>query len=84
MNPAMATFVTTAYPVQIVGRMNGLWLGVGAFGGVAGLYAGGTAVANSGNFTMAFTMVALAAAVGLVCALFMTRSGHSLPTDQRS
>ncbi len=82
MNPAMAAFVTVAYPIQIVGRMNGLWLGVGAFGGVAGLYAGGRAVAKSGNFTMVFIMVALAAVAGFVCALFMTRPSNSPPADQ--
>jgi MFS family permease len=79
MNPAMAVFVSSAYPTGIVGKMNGMWLGVGAFGGVAGLYAGGRAVAWLGNFKVALLMIVLAAAVGIVFALFLVKPKRLSP-----
>ena len=51
--PAIVVFVSGTYPVQIVGKMLGLWMGLGAFGGAAGLFVGGLAVAKFGNYNLA-------------------------------
>lgn len=71
--PAIAVFVSETYQVQIVGKMLGLWLGLGILGGAAGNFFGGQAVMKFGNFTMALSMVSLAAAAGFIFAFFMVR-----------
>jgi MFS family permease len=74
--PAIVIFVSEVYPIQIVGKMLGLWMGLGAFGGSAGLFVGGLAVAKFGNYNATITQIALAAVVGFVFALFMGRPKH--------
>lgn len=71
--PAIVVFISGTYPVQIVGKMLGLWFGLGAFGGAAGLFAGGLAVSKFGNYNISISLVSLAAVVGFVFALFMVR-----------
>ncbi len=71
--PAIVVFISGTYPVQIVGKMLGLWFGLGAFGGAAGLFAGGLAVSKFGNYNVSISLVSLAAVVGFVFALFMVR-----------
>ncbi len=71
--PAIVVFISGTYPVQIVGKMLGLWFGLGAFGGAAGLFAGGLAVSKFGNYNVSISLVSLAAVIGFVFALFMVR-----------
>jgi MFS family permease len=71
--PAIVVFVSGAYPMHMVGKMLGLWMGLGAFGGAAGLYAGGRAVAWFGNYNSGISLVSLAAVAGFVFALLMTK-----------
>jgi len=75
--PAIVVFISGTYPVQIVGKMLGLWFGLGAFGGAAGLFAGGLAVSKFGNYNVSISLVSLAAVVGFVFALFMVRPKNS-------
>jgi MFS family permease len=74
--PAIVVFVSGAYPIQIVGKMIGLWLGIGGFGTPAGLFIGGLAVARFGSYGAAIAQIAVAAVVGFVIALFMGRPKH--------
>jgi MFS family permease len=71
--PAIVVFISGTYPVHIVGKMLGLWFGIGAFGGAAGLFAGSLAVGKLGNYNVAISLVSLAAVVGFIFALFMVR-----------
>ncbi len=71
--PAIVVFVSTNYPIQIVGKMLGLWMGMGAFGGAAGLFVGGLAVAKFGSYNLGITQTALSAVVGFIFALFLVR-----------
>jgi MFS family permease len=71
--PAIVVFISGTYPVHIVGKMLGLWFGIGAFGGAAGLFAGSLAVGKFGNYNVAISLVSLAAVVGFIFALFMVR-----------
>lgn len=71
--PGIHIFVSGAYPIQIVGKMIGLWLGIGGFGAGAGLFVGGLAVAKFGNYNAAITQIALAALAGFILALFMVK-----------
>ena len=42
--PMIFYMIASSYPPQIVGKMSGLWGGIGSFGGVLGLYIAGVTV----------------------------------------
>ena len=65
--PGMYVYIAKVYQVQVVGKMTGLWSGIGAFGGVIGLLLGGVAVSRLGAYHMAIVFMALAGLVGLIC-----------------
>lgn len=71
--PALVVIISGAYPIHIVGKMIGLWMGIGALGGATGMFVSGLAVAKFGNYNAAITQIALAAVVGFVFALFLVR-----------
>jgi MFS family permease len=74
--PLLFVYVAKVYSIQIVGKMTGLWMGIGTFGGAAGLFLGGLTVNMYGNYNVAITLIALAAAAGFIFALFMVRPKH--------
>jgi MFS family permease len=71
--PNIYVFVAKAYSPQIVGKMTGLWMGLGTFGGVIGLYLGGITVNKFGNYNMALTLMALSALVGFILVFILAR-----------
>ena len=71
--PAIYIFIAKSYVHQIVGKMTGLWQGIGSFGGSLGLYLGGLSLRITGNYNMAFTIISLVALVGLILSIFMSR-----------
>lgn len=71
--PAITVYVSGTYPVAIVGRILGLWLGLGAFGGAAGLFVAGLLVARSGNYQTAMTAISFTAVLGLILSLLLKR-----------
>jgi len=66
LNPAAAVFVAQAYPEKIIGRVVGLWLGIGAFGGALGVFAGALALHSTGTFQLTITMFAGVAILGMI------------------
>ena len=72
--PLIQSLINESYDRHIVGRMNGVWLGFGAFGGAAGLFANSIALKNTGNYTLSINIISAAAVVGLLlCALPLAR-----------
>jgi MFS family permease len=71
--PAIVVYVSAAYPIHTVGKMLGLWMGLGMFGGAAGLFAGGFVLARFGNYNVSIMLIALAAVIGFVLALFLPK-----------
>jgi MFS family permease len=74
--PAITVYVAGAYPVSIVGKMLGLWFGIGAFGGAVGLFLGGLAVARFGNYNVAITLISLAGIAGFILLFFLAKPKH--------
>ncbi len=72
--PAIYIFISKSYRHQIVGKMTGLWMGLGTFGGVLGLYLAGKTLTFTGNYNMAFTLLSLAALVGLFLSMAMSKA----------
>jgi MFS family permease len=71
--PGIVVLVSKSYPVHIVGKTMGLWFGIGAFGGAAGLFAGGLAVASQGNYTGAISLMALGGLLGVILMVILSR-----------
>lgn len=71
--PFIPVVVSKSYPLEMVGKMLGVWLGIGAFGGAAGLFVGGVSVAKTGNYHVAVTLIALSGVVGFIATFAMKR-----------
>lgn len=68
--PMLQSLINELYDHAIVGKMNGIWLGIGAFGGSAGLMANSFALKQTGNYLLTINIIAGAAVVGLLlCAI---------------
>jgi MFS family permease len=65
MNASISAAIVGNYPMQMVGRMVGLWFGFGTFGGAIGIYLGGVSIAKSGSFYWAIIAIAIAAFAGI-------------------
>ncbi len=66
LNPAASTFVAQVYPEHVVGRVVGLWLGIGAFGGSLGVFVGALALHKTGNYHLTITLFAIVAVIALI------------------
>ena len=71
--PAVTVFIAMVYPVQIVGKILGLSMGIGGFGAPAGLFACGLVVERFGNYSAAITLISCAAAAGFIFTLFLVK-----------
>jgi MFS family permease len=71
--PCIAVYVSSVYPLQIAGKMLGLWFGIGTIGAVAGLAAVKFALATYGSYNPAISQIALAAVFGLILVPFLAK-----------
>jgi MFS family permease len=74
LNPAAGVFITQAYPESIVGRVVGLWLGIGAFGGAAGVFASALALHATGTYHLTINLFACVGIVGLILASLLKKN----------
>jgi MFS family permease len=71
MNASISSCIVGNYPSKIVGRMMGVWFGLGTFGGAIGIYLGGVGIAKTGNFYWAIFPISIAATIGIVFSGFL-------------
>ena len=71
MNPSISAFVAMNYPPAILGRVIGWIFGFGTLGGALGLFLGGNSIGATGSFSLAITMISLAAIVGIILGFFL-------------
>ena len=64
--PTIYYFVAKVYPPQLVGKMSGIWIGVGTFGGVLGLYIAGVTVKSQSSYHTTLMLQAVAALIGFL------------------
>ncbi|MBI5445156.1 MAG: MFS transporter, partial [Deltaproteobacteria bacterium] len=69
--PNAFAFIALSYPAHITGKLVGMWMGIGLFGGTAGVVAGSVALHHTGRYDVSILIVGVAAAVGLVLSLFL-------------
>ena len=65
LNPAVAAYMARAYPGSVVGRVAGLWLGIGAFGGALGIFVSAFVLQRAGSFHDAMLAFIVTSMVGL-------------------
>jgi MFS family permease len=64
--PTVYYFIARSYAPQIVGKMSGLWAGIGTFGGVLGLYIAGVTVKSQNSYQTTFSLQVLVAVIGFL------------------
>jgi MFS family permease len=69
--PNALAFVAKYYPPHISGKLVGLWMGVGLFGGTFGILGGATALSHTGNYHASIVIVSIVALIGLVITQFL-------------
>jgi MFS family permease len=72
--PCAVAFITLCYPPYITGKIEGMWQGIGIFGGAIGVFAGAAALRGTGNYHMSIFIITIIAVVGLIISLFMNPS----------
>jgi MFS family permease len=71
--PMMQAKIAESYDPSIVGRMNGIWMGIGSFGGTAGLFISAQALEATGTYITAINILAAIALVGALLCLILNR-----------
>lgn len=62
--PTAMTFISNNYPHHLTGRIGGMTMGLGIFGGTAGVAAGSMALHATGLYTMSIIIIAVVAIIG--------------------
>ena len=73
--PMIQSRIAELYERQLVGPMNGMWLGIGAFGGAAGLLVNSIAIKQTGGYMLSINIISAAAALGLLLSGLLARGG---------
>ncbi|WP_306598666.1 MFS transporter [Geothrix sp. 21YS21S-2] len=69
--PTTLAFIAMHFPSNIVGKMTGIWMGVGIFGGTAGVVVGATLLHKTGLYHASIAAVSLVALCGFLFSLFL-------------
>lgn len=69
--PNSLAFISMNFPVHIVGKMTGIWMGLGILGGTVGVIAGSMLLHRTGLYFASITAVSMAALCGLLFSLFL-------------
>lgn len=69
--PNAFAFVSLHYPAHITGKLVGMWMGIGLFGGSAGVIAGSVALHHTGNYLVSILLVGAVAFAGLLVSIFL-------------
>jgi MFS family permease len=71
--PSVLTFATSSFPPSIVGRVVGIWAGMGLFSGSVAVMVGAGALHNTGNYQLSIIIVGIMAIVGFLISLFISK-----------
>jgi MFS family permease len=62
--PTIFYFTAKSYAPQIVGKITGVWLGIGNFGGVVGLFIAGVTIKSQGTYHTTLMLQSMVALIG--------------------
>lgn len=71
VNPQVMAFIAKNYPEHITGKIGGMTMGIGIFGGTAGVIAGSVALHTTGLYQVSINIVGLVAAGGFIAAMWL-------------
>ncbi|NTW38665.1 MAG: MFS transporter [Cellulomonadaceae bacterium] len=71
INPNAMGYIAKAYPQSITGKLGGFAMGIGIFGGTAGVAAGAAALHATGLYTISIVIMSAVCASGIIVALFL-------------
>ncbi len=69
--PNALAFVSMHYPPGIAGKIGGMWLGIGLYGGSIGIIVGSIALHRTGNYHTSIVIVGILALIGLILSAFL-------------
>ena len=72
VNPTCLAFVANNYPPEIAGKLGGMWMGLGIFGGTVGVGVGATFLHVTQAYNASLIVVVVVALVGMAIAAFLT------------
>ena len=78
--PMVYYMIASSYPPQIVGKMSGLWGGIGSFGGVVGLYIAGLSIKSQNSYSTTLSLQSLVALAGFVLTFVLMELKKRQPT----
>ncbi|MCV2394309.1 MFS transporter [Actinotalea sp. M2MS4P-6] len=73
INPNALAYLAKSYP-QSAGKLGGYAMGLGIFGGSAGVWAGAHALGATGHFTLSIVIMSVVCALGIIPALFLKQA----------
>ena len=69
--PAVCTFASLHFPARIVGKIVGIWMGLGFMGGTVGVIVGAACLHHTGLYQASLLTIGVVAFCGVVCASFL-------------
>ena len=64
-------YISRTYPITLMGKMVGLWMGLGMVGGSLGVWLGGVCIKTFGNYYWAITLTAICSLVGCIFVMML-------------
>lgn len=80
INPSIQGYIAKNYDPAVAGKLGGFSMGIGIFGGLAGVSVGSTALHITGNYTMSTLIMAIVAAGGFGLMFFLREGKVAEPT----
>ncbi|WP_024287274.1 MFS transporter [Cellulomonas sp. KRMCY2] len=74
VNPNALGYIAKTFPASITGKLGGYAMGIGVFGGTAGVAAGAAALHATGRYTVSILIMVGVCALGVVPALFLRQA----------
>jgi MFS family permease len=71
INPNAIGYIAKTYPASITGKLGGYAMGIGIFGGTAGVAAGAAALHATEHYTLSIVIMAIVCLVGVPVAYFL-------------
>ena len=71
--PMLQAKIAESYDPSIIGRMNGVWMGVGSFGGTVGLFVAAKALDATGTYVTAINILSAIALIGALSGYILNR-----------
>ncbi len=84
VNPTALAYIAKTYPTNIVGKLGGYAMGIGVFGGTAGVAAGSAALHATDDYTLSIIIMSVVCASGVIAAFFLKQPRTAAASESAS